>query len=100
MLRLGQPRRDGVRGSLRLPLGPQAEQAPLLRLWRASLPRAASGQDGDAHPVRGTAAAPGLAQAGWRGEADPVVVRQRVEDAAVAFRPRLTGAKRTPRRRL
>ena len=59
---------DGVRGPVRVPRRPQPQPAPGLRLRRPPLPRPAPGQDGDAHPVGGTAAAP---EARWSWPARP-----------------------------
>ena len=53
-----------------VPLRPQAEPPRRLRLWRASLPRAISGQAGNAHPVRGIAAAVEIDRARRRSEDD------------------------------
>ena len=51
-------------------LRPQAEPPCRLRLWRASLPRAISGEAGNAHPVRGIAAAAEIDCPRRRGQDD------------------------------
>jgi hypothetical protein len=82
LLRLGQPRRGGVRGPLPVPRGPQAQPAPGVRLRRAPVPGPAPGEDGDADPVGGADPQARERRAGRRAGDERGGVRQRTEAAA------------------
>ena len=71
-------------------LRPQAEPPCRLRLRRASLPRAISGETGNADPVRGIAAAAEIDRARRRGQDDTGLFCQRPEKAADKVRGELT----------
>ncbi len=85
-----QSRRGRIRGSVQVSQRPQAEPSCRVRLWRASLPRAISGQARDAHPVRGTAAAAEIDRPRRRGQDDAGLFRQWPEEAADPFRGELS----------
>ena len=90
VLRIRQSRRGRVRGAVPVPLRSQAEPARRIRLRRASVPRAISGEAGNADPVRGIAAAAEVDRARRRGEDDAGLFRQRTEEAADPVRGELT----------
>jgi cytochrome P450 len=86
VLSVRQPRRGGVRGPHGVPRRPQPQPPPGVRLRRPPVPGPAPGQDGNAHPVGGTAAQVETRRAGRRGETLGSQFRQRPQDVADPIR--------------